>query len=126
MTIPAVSPEGLNFKARSFKGRGLRRFLHLPRTVKLTRLGKWYIAVVLITGAIAINTGNNLLYLVLATLLSLIIISGLMSEFTMKGLEIKRTLPKYIFKGQPLSLSWHITNTKKIIPSLCFRIYELQ
>jgi len=126
MNIPAVSPRGLNFKARSFKGRGLWRILHLPRTVKLTRMGKWYIALVLVTGAIAINTGNNLLYLVLATLLSLIIISGLMSEFTMKSIEIKRTLPKYIFKGSPFSLSLHIANKKKIIPSLCFRVYELQ
>ncbi len=115
----------LHFKGGSFIPRGLRRFVRLPRTVILTREGKWYIAAVLITGAIAINTGNNLLYLVLATLLSLIIISGLMSEFTMKGLKITRTQPRTFFKGTPFSTSLNITNSKKIIPSLCFRVYEL-
>lgn len=99
--------------------------MRLPRTVSLTREGMWYIAVVLITGAIAINTGNNLLYLVLATLLSLIIISGLMSKFTMKGLDITRDAPRALFKDAPFSRHLRISNKKKLIPSLCFRVYEL-
>ncbi len=115
----------LPFKNALSPGKGIRRFLRLPRSVVITREGKWYIAFVLITGAIAINTGNNLLYLVLATLLSLIIISGLMSQFTMMGLDITRKEPRTIFKGSPYSRALNITNRKKLIPSLCFRVYEL-
>jgi len=115
----------MRFKGGSFLPNWIKRVLRLARSTTLTREGKWYIAIVLITGAIAINTGNNLLYLVLATLLSLIIISGLMSEFTLKGLKITRSHGGTIFKGAPFSTSLHISNNKRIIPSLCFRVYEL-
>jgi len=99
--------------------------LRLSRSVRLTREGRWYILVVLVTGGVAVNTGNNLLYLVLATLLSLIIISGLMSEFTMKKLELKREQPKAVFRGTPFSATLLISNRKKIIPSISLRFYEL-
>ncbi len=102
-----------------------KKLFNLSRSVRVTREGKWYILVVLVTGAVAINTGNNLLYLVLATLLSLIIISGLMSEFTMKGLDIRREQPRYALKGVAFQASVHIKNKKKIIPSISFRLYEL-
>ncbi|MFQ5353770.1 MAG: DUF58 domain-containing protein [Thermodesulfobacteriota bacterium] len=104
---------------------GSNGLIRLSRTVRLTREGKWYILFVLVTGAVAINTGNNLLYLVLATLLSLIIISGLMSEFTMRGLDIEREQPRNIFKGVPFSSRLQIRNRKKMIPSISFRLYEL-
>lgn len=50
-----------------------------PRSLSATVAGKWFIAVLFAIGIAAINTGNNLLYLVVATLLSLIVVSGLMS-----------------------------------------------
>ncbi len=99
--------------------------LRLSRSVRLTREGRWYILVVLVTGGVAINTGNNLLYLVLATLLSLIIISGLMSEFTMKKLVLKREQPKAVFKDTPFAATLLIKNSKKIIPTISVRFYEL-
>ncbi len=103
----------------------LRRILAMPRSVRVTREGKWYIAAVLVTGGIAINTGNNLLYLVLATLLSIIILSGIMSELTMRGLVVTRRLPRRLYRDSSFTTSIEIVNEKRIIPSICFRIYEL-
>ncbi len=110
---------------RSFLPAWLKKFLSGPRSVRVTREGFWYIAAVLVTGAIAINTGNNLLYLVLATLLSIIILSGIMSELTMRGIRIGRRLPRRLFRNTTFTNTIIIENRKRLIPSICFRVYEL-
>ena len=51
-----------------------------PRKLKFTREGKFFVGITLGVGFAAINTGNNLLYLLLGMLLSLIVLSGVMSE----------------------------------------------
>lgn len=102
-----------------------RSRLKFPRSLTVTREGKWYIGVLLIIGVAAVNTGNNLLYLVVATLLSLIIISGIMSESTLRGLKAKRHLPPYLFKGAPSRITLKISNSKKHFPSYSFNITEL-
>ena len=46
-----------------------------PRKLKFTREGKYFLGITLGVGFAAINTGNNLLYLLLGMMLSLIIVS---------------------------------------------------
>lgn len=96
-----------------------------PRTLKVTKLGKWYIGILLLIGIAAINTGNNLLYLVVGMLLSLIIISGIMSESTLRGLKVKRSLPRRIFAGTPVTARLSIVNIKRMLPSFSFSLTEL-
>ena len=96
-----------------------------PRTLRVTRLGKWYIAILLLIGIAAINTGNNLLYLVVGMLLSLIIISGIMSESTLRGIRVKRSLPRRIFAGTPVTARLDISNSKRVLPSFSFSLNEL-
>ncbi len=102
-----------------------KRVYIFPRTLKVTRLGKWYIGILLLIGIAAINTGNNLLYLVVGMLLSLIIISGIMSESTLRGIRVKRNLPKRIFAGMPVTARLDIENTKRVLPSFSFNLSEL-
>lgn len=97
----------------------------LPRSLTVTREGKWYIGVLLLIGVAAVNTGNNLLYLVVATLLSLIIISGVMSEATLKGIRVQRRLPPFLFKGTPSRALLKINNQKKLFPSYSFTVAEI-
>ncbi len=64
------------------------RHLHLS----ITRLGLEYLAALLLVGAFAANTGNNLLYLVFALMVSLFLVSGWVSrsalrDFTPLGVE---------------------------------------
>ena len=44
---------------------------------------------------------NNLLYLLLGMMLAMIIVSGILSESTLRKLEVNRRLPERIFSGQP-------------------------
>ena len=60
--------------------RRLKAALRPPRTLKVTRMGRTYLVVTFGVGLGALNTGNNLLYLVLGLLLSVIILSGVLSE----------------------------------------------
>ncbi|MBI5598125.1 MAG: DUF58 domain-containing protein [Deltaproteobacteria bacterium] len=101
-------------------------FFVFPRTLEFTKEGKRFIAVLFLVGIAAINTGNNLLYLILAMLLSLIIISGVMSESTLRGLKAKRELPRHIYRGTPAKTRIVVENTKRLMPSYSFIVGEMR
>lgn len=115
---------GKIFSKKGPEGVARPRF-KLPRSLSFTREGKWFTGVLLFIGIAAINTDKNLLYLVVATLLSLIIISGIMSESTLKGVCVKRILPEHFFKGSSAIVRLYVRNTKKITPSFSFKVHEL-
>jgi uncharacterized protein (DUF58 family) len=96
----------------------------INRFLRFTPEGKWFIAISVAIGFAAVNTGNNLLYLVLAMLLSLIIASGILSEWGIKGLDIKRTFPPYMFAHTPCSILLKVTNKKKHLPSFSLELEE--
>jgi uncharacterized protein (DUF58 family) len=96
----------------------------INRFLRFTPEGKWFIFISIAIGFAAVNTGNNLLYLVLAMLLSLIVASGFLSEWGIKGLEIKRTFPPYIFACTPCSILLKVTNKKRYLPSFSLELEE--
>jgi uncharacterized protein (DUF58 family) len=83
-------------------------------------------SILLVIGLAAINTGNNLLYLVVATLLSLIIISGVMSESTLKKLGARRPgkLPVF-YKFRAASIRIAVNKHGGLLPSYSFTAREL-
>jgi len=68
---------------------GLRRRIRLPRRLRVTFEGKGFLLLTLGVGAAAINTGNNLLYIALSMNLSLIILSGILSEWCIRGVSVQ-------------------------------------
>jgi len=94
-----------------------KNLLRLPRSLKVTTEGKWYIGILLLIGVAAINTGNNLLYLVVATMLSIIIISGVLSESSIRSVRVRRELPAHIYKGQTAMVRLRLSNRKSLFPS---------
>ena len=69
--------------------KGLLRALRPPRKLRVTFPGKWFLALTFGVGVAAINTGNNLLYLALSMNLSLIILSGILSEWCIRRLRVR-------------------------------------
>ncbi|MBI5643984.1 MAG: DUF58 domain-containing protein [Deltaproteobacteria bacterium] len=106
-------------------GKPRRSIFRLPRSLSITREGKWFIGILLFIGIAAINTGNNLLYLIVATLLSFIVISGILSESTIKAVRIRRAAPKRAFKGAPTPVRLIVSRLKGVFPSFSLRIKEL-
>ena len=96
----------------------------INRFLRFTPEGKWFIFISIAIGFAAVNTGNNLLYLVLAMLLSLIIASGFLSEWGVRGLAIKRTFPPYIFARAPCSILLTVINKKRYLPSFSLELEE--
>jgi uncharacterized protein (DUF58 family) len=82
------------------------------RRLRLTSEGWYYSIVTIGVGLAAINTGNNLLYLVLGLLLSLIVVSGILSETSLQGIEIVRRLPARAEAGRPFFVEVELQNVK--------------
>ena len=91
----------------------LWRLFHPRRTIKPTRDGWWCLLVAVGLGVAAINTGNNLLYLLVSALLALIVVSGILSEQSMRGLDLTGVAPDEIYAGQPALLGAAIANRKR-------------
>lgn len=90
-------------------GRSNRLF---PRKLVVTREGKWIIAIALLLGAAAVNTGNNLLYLVLSLVISVIAVSGILSELCLRDLTLHRHYPRHLEVGHATRLRIEVQNAK--------------
>jgi uncharacterized protein (DUF58 family) len=93
------------------------RLLHPRRTIKPTRDGWWCLLVAVGLGVAAINTGNNLLYLLVSALLALIVVSGILSEQGMRGLRLTGILPEELYAGHAAVLGATLANGKRWLTS---------
>jgi uncharacterized protein (DUF58 family) len=101
------------------------RRLRPPRRLSFTREGRLIVVLAVGVGFAAINTGNNLLYLLLGWLLSFIIASGLLSEMTLKRLIVERRPPPRVFAGEPFLMEVAITNEKPRRASFSIEVEDL-
>lgn len=93
------------------------RWLAYQVDYRLTRDGTIYLAAVFILVLAAVNTGNNLLFLILGCLLAGILISGVLSRVVLTGVELKFDLPEHIFAEQPVLAELELRNEKEAWPS---------
>src|SRR5262245_679006 len=94
----------------------MRRFSP-PRTLRPTREGWWCLFAAVGVGFAALSTGNNLLYLLEAMLLGLVVVSGLLSEMSMRGLRLSLRIPDEVFAGQRALFAVAVVNGKRRLPS---------
>jgi uncharacterized protein (DUF58 family) len=98
------------------------RWLAYQVDYRLTRDGTIYLAAVFILVLAAVNTGNNLLFLILACLLAGILISGVLSRVVLTGVDLKFDLPEHIFAQQPVLAEVELRNDKQAWPSFSLLI----
>jgi uncharacterized protein (DUF58 family) len=89
--------------------------------IKINFFGYLYIGFTLLIGFAAVNTGNNILYILLSFLLALMGISGLFSVYNLKRLKVNFIPPKEVWccKENPFEL---IIRNQKRIPSFLIRV----
>src|SRR5262245_56246883 len=92
--------------------RRIRRWLRPPRTLKTTRTGRTYLVLTLGVGFGALNTGNNLLYLLLGLLLSMIVLSGVLSERALRHLRVRRLGADGAHAGEPFPFRWVVSRSR--------------
>jgi uncharacterized protein (DUF58 family) len=100
------------------------RFSYRNRSLRFTASGIRFVFMTLAVGVAAINTGNNLLYLILAMLLSLVILSGILSEQSLRRLRVERVLPAKPFAGRAIPMPYKLFNPRRRLASFCFSVYE--
>jgi uncharacterized protein (DUF58 family) len=88
----------------------------------VTRAGMIYILITVVIGIAAINTGNNLLYVVVAALLSAILVSGIASALVLRNLTLDVHLPENVFAGRPMLARLLLQNPNSWLPSFSVRI----
>ncbi|HET9624833.1 MAG TPA: DUF58 domain-containing protein [Kofleriaceae bacterium] len=96
-----------------------------PRRLSFTREGRIIVVLAVGVGFAAINTGNNLLYLLLGWLLSFIIASGILSELTLKKLIVDRRPPPRVYAGEPFLMEVVIKNEKPSRASYSIEVEDL-
>jgi uncharacterized protein (DUF58 family) len=82
-----------------------------------TREGGICLLIIALVAAAALNTGNNLLFLILAVLLAGVLMSGLFSGIILSGLEIDLSVPEHVFAGKPTPARLTFRNRKRLFPS---------
>ncbi len=97
-----------------------------PRRLRFTREGKFFVGITFGVGFAAINTANNLLYLLLGMLLALIVVSGVMSELSLRHLTVVRRLPLRAQVGRPHMVEIEVFNRKTRIPSYAVEVEDLR
>lgn len=95
----------------------LIRLLTPPRTLKISKAGWYFIGVTFAVGFAAVNSGNNLLYIILGAMLSFIVASGIMSNIALRDLEVTREISGWVFAKTPFLYRFGVKNSKRLFPS---------
>jgi len=92
----------------------------------VTRVGIVYVVVVLLIGIAALNTGNNLLYIVVAAMLAAILVSGFASALVLRDLELDVHLPEHVFAGRAMLGRIVLRNPRRWLPSFSVNVVPVK
>src|SRR5581483_6128118 len=96
----------------------MSRLFTTKRPFKLTRPGWVFILYSIGVGAGAINTGNNLLYIVFGIFLGLLLASGVLSDLSLWGVDVAWIFPSMLRAGERADVWLTVVNTKRFWSSL--------
>ena len=91
--------------------------------IAITAAGWLYIVLALFLGVSAINTGNNLLYLILAALLSVLAVSGFFGKKNLHAVRVEVKVPEEVYAGIPVPVSVVVKNPGRRFPVFLIRVY---
>jgi uncharacterized protein (DUF58 family) len=110
------------YLARRVAGAGIRDAFDFD----VTKIGIVYVAIVLLIGIAALNTGNNLLYIVVAAMLAAILVSGIASAVVLRNLELDVRLPEHLFAGRPMLGRIALRNQGRLLPSFSVNVVAVE
>lgn len=89
---------------------------------RITTLGYIFAAIIVVVGLAAFLSANNLLFLILALLLAVFLVSGFVSRMGLAGLELELTLPEHLSARQSARARAQVRNVKPWMPSFSIRL----
>ena len=104
----------------------LRKFFwrssFFPRKISFSREGKVFVLISLGLGFAAINTGNNLVYLVFSLSLAMIVLSGLLSEWNLRKLRPHFSPLVRAEATKPCFVEIGVENDRKRLPAFSVQV----
>lgn len=88
----------------------------------MTTAGGVFTASMFALGAVAALSGNNLLFLIVAAMLSTLMLSSFISRLSLAGLELDFELPDHIAARRKLAGRIAVRNAKRWVPSFSVRL----
>ena len=89
--------------------------LDLP--VRVTGGGLIFLGIFLVVVFAALNTGNNLLFLIFSVLASTLFVSWMAARASLRDLVVSARFPDHIFAGEPAPVIVTLRNEKRLLPS---------
>ncbi len=107
----------------------LARRLHvsrrlMPLSFSITREGGVYILGIFLLSVVAINTGNNLLFLIVSALLGAIITSGLVARLSLRSVSVSMQIPENVFEGERVCVKVSLRNPKRFFPAFSIAVQD--
>src|SRR3954463_3048142 len=87
-----------------------------------TREGAVYIILIIILGVAALNTNNNLLFIIVSAMLGAIGVSGVSSWAMMRDVDLEISLPQHVFAGRSVIGRVTLKNLRRWTPSFSLRV----
>ncbi|HEV8132199.1 MAG TPA: DUF58 domain-containing protein [Acidobacteriota bacterium] len=97
------------------------RILASLQLFTFTGLGIFSAFLITVIAIAALNTGNNLLILIVSALLVSYLVSGILAKLVLSGLAIGYHFPSQLFATRPAHFLWTLRNEKRWMPSFSLR-----
>jgi uncharacterized protein (DUF58 family) len=88
----------------------------VPEGIRITTVGLWYVLFTVLVAIAATNTGNNALYMVLALMFSVLILSGVVSRQNVRGLVAELDPPGEVFANRPFAVGFVLRSRALVFP----------
>ena len=90
--------------------------------IDINKAGYIYIAITILIGFSAVNTGNNLVYIVTSALLSYMLVSGVFGKRNIYGIKVAMEYPEDMFAGSSSPVVARIHNKRRFLPAFLIRV----
>ncbi len=91
--------------------------MRIDLPVQITGGGWIFIGVFLVVAFAALNTGNNLLFLIFSLLCSTLFVAWAAARSSLRDLVVSARFPDHIFAGEAAPVIVTLSNTKRVLPS---------
>ncbi|MCL5021782.1 MAG: DUF58 domain-containing protein [Nitrospirae bacterium] len=94
-----------------------------PGIIRITKAGGLYIALTIFLGFAAVNTGNNLIFLIVSAFLSFMGISGFFGKRNLSKISLDVELPEEIYARAGFPLKVILANERRFLPAFLIRVH---
>ncbi|MBI2821248.1 MAG: DUF58 domain-containing protein [Acidobacteria bacterium] len=88
---------------------------------RFTGLGMFFTFLVVVLAGAALNTANNLLFLIVSVLLASCLISGVLARLVLNSVAVDYRFPDHIYALRPAHFLWILRNEKRRFPIVSLR-----